>query len=784
MEHLKLTFRQLKRNPLLLYFTIPGLAVGLCAFLLLAVYLKFELSFDKHFPNGDRVVRLCNKTYLEGDRQTLSIALRTDYTQLPSQVPEIEKAVQMYHGWKSTIITETGKFNDLFQMWADPEFFDVFGLKLIQGNTGEALAGKTSVVLTRSTALKLFGTVECVGKSFKLDDSQLFVTGVMNDIPKTTHFKFDLLTPMASNEFMTRQGSLEFSTYYLLKKGTSKEKADQKIAAVNDKLMEIWKQRGSLNNTKTETYTESLHRIHLHTQTSMDQVPKTDMSQLLIVVGIAFLIFLMALINYINMYLLHGEKRISEIAIRKVSGASKGDLSFQFYYENGVIALIALLLGLGLAVLVQPLFAKMIDMPLTTSDMFTPLGIVLIVTILSLLVILSGAYPSVFLSKIDMVSGLKGKRLHISKGRFSKTVVLVQFFITVLLISSVVIIRAQIKHLKDVPLGFDINNVTSVQNFSDLTMRNSKNIKMELEKLPFIQSVGVSQHRMGGRCSGQSIALANSTDEKPIKEYRVFPGFCENMRLQLKDGGFFDANTSGNKGIILNEAAMKMLGLTFTPGMQVFYKGEPAEVRGVVKDFYFDGNAGNPIDPLVLTRVLDYAGVMYLRTNQPFTADNRKRVAAVFNQFDPENVVSFTPLGDLYKAKFTKEERVFSMVSSGACLAIILSFVGILSLSLMNVDRRTKEIGIRKVAGSSEREIMVKLLSETLLLVTIASLFAFGVAYYLMRQWLNGFAVRIHLHPGYFLLSGLFAFVIVLLAVSWQSWRAATRNPVEALRYE
>ncbi|MDD4646065.1 MAG: FtsX-like permease family protein, partial [Bacteroidales bacterium] len=400
------------------------------------------------------------------------------------------------------------------------------------------------------------------------------------------------------------------------------------------------------------------------------------------------------------------------------------------------------------------------------------------------LVLLSGAYPSIYLSKIDMVSGLKGKHRNLSKGRFSKSVVLVQFFITVLLICSLIVIRAQIKHLKEVPLGFDIHNVTSVQDFSDQTMKNLMNIKMELEKLPFIQSVGISQHRMGGRCSGQSISLANSTDEKPINEYRVFPGFCETMRLQLKSGDFFDTQATFNKGIILNEAAMRMLGLSFTPGMQVSYKGEPVEVRGVVRDFYSDGYAGNPIDPLVLTRVVDYGGIIYLRTDKPFTPDNQKRIAAVFNRFDPENVVSFAPLGDLYNAKFDKEERVFSMVSSGACLAIILSFVGILSLSLMNVARRTKEIGIRKVSGSSEKEVMGKLLGETLILVTIASLLAFVVAYFLMQKWLNGFAVRIHLSPGYFLLSGLFAFMIVLLAVSWQSWRAATRNPVDALRYE
>jgi putative ABC transport system permease protein len=783
MSNLRFAIRILERNPLLLYISVPGLAVGLCAVLLLVVYLNYELSFDRHFPTNDRVLRLCN-TEGEDKSRTLSISLRTAYTQLPAKVPEVEKAVQLYPGWQSTIISEKGIYSDLTLLYADPEFFDVFGLKLLQGNTSDALFGKSSIVLTKSTAEKLFGPGDCLGKSFKLEKSDVIVSGVISDMPKTTHFKFDMLMSLESNDFITRQGSLEFRTYYLIKKGASIEKARQNIAAANDELMIVWKSRGPLNKGKTETTTELLRDIHLHTKAQDDQVPRTNLSQLYIIIGIALFIFLIALVNFINIYLLHGEKRIAEIASRKVAGASRGMLSVQFYTETFIIAVIALLLGLGMAILAQPSFAKMINLPLTVSDIITSSGVISIMIVLVTLVIISGSYPSYFLSGINTVTGLKGKHRHFTRSSFSKMVVFIQFFITVLLLCSLVVTRAQIRYMKNVPLGFGLTGVMMVNDLSDETSKNAMNIKMELEKLPFVKGIGLSQHEMGRRCSGQWIALFTNRQVKPIKEYRVLSGFCETMRLQLIEGGFFNREESGQNEIILNEAAIRMLGIEYSPGMKVLYKDEPAVVTGIVKDFYYDGYAGNTIDPLVIKQVSEGASTFYIRTEGTLSLDQQKQVVAVFKQFDKENVPTFIPLGEIYKAKFEKDEQVFNMVSWGTYLAILLSFVGILSLSVLNVDRRTKEIGIRKVAGSSEAEIIANLLAETLLLITIASLFAFGVSYYLLLHWLSHFALKISLHAGYFIISGLLAFVIVLLAVSWQSWKAATRNPVEALRYE
>lgn len=784
MKNLKFAFRMLKRNPLLVYISIPGLAIGLSALLILSVYLKYEFSFDKHFSTNDRVLRLCNTLHGENQTEVSSAALRTAYTQLPEQVPEVEKAVQLNPGWDVRIKAEKGTFNDLQVMFADEEFFDVFGVKLLEGNTSEALAGKKNIVLAKSSAEKLFGSVDCVGKTLALDGSDLFVSGVMADLPKTTHFKFDLLQPMKANDFMISQGSLEFQTYYLIKKGVDLQTAGENIAAANDELMKVWKARGKLNDTKTETSAELLRDIHLHTKVEDDMVPKTNRMQLFIVSGITLFIFLIALINFINMYLLHGEKRIAEIASRKVAGATRSNLAGQFFRENGIIAFFALLMGLWFAVLVQPFFSRMINLPLTANDMFTPLGIAMIAIVLIVLVLIAGAYPSLHLSKINLVSGLKGKRQNVSHSGLSKSVVLVQFFITALLISSLIIIKAQIKHMKDVPLGFNAKDVVAIQDFSGQAARNTVSIKNELEKLPFIQSVGISQHRMGGGCSGQSIALLNSPNEKSVNEYRVMPGFCETMQLRLKEGRFFTDSQSDKKSIVLNEAAAKMLGLQFSPDMRVLCKGQPVKVAGVVKDFYFNGYAGKSVEPLVLSRVDNYGNIIYLRTLGSFTRENQKQVAGVIKEFDPDYRMSFRSLDDVYAAKFEKDERVFNMVSSGAFLAIVLSFVGMMALSILNVTRRIKEIGIRKVVGGSEAGIMGNLLGETFLLVSVASVFAFVVSYLLMVNWLSNFATKVNIHMSYFLISGLFALIIALFAVGWQSWRAATRNPVEALRYE
>ena len=782
MKNIRFAFRMLKRNPLLVYVSIPGLAIGLCAFLLLGVYLKHEFSFNKHFPTKNRVVRLYNTLYQPDETRTLSIGLRDAYTQLPQRVPEIEKATQLYSFGNYKLKTDTKSVDQVFTVVADPEFFDVFGIRLLRGNKTEALKGKNKVVLDETTAKKIFGTIDCVGKSVVQEKQVFMVSGVTPDLPKTTTFAYNALVSFATLEDVDSWGSLEFQTYYLLKPNVDIKSVGNKIAAANLEIMKPWIGRVQV---KVASGVEPISQIHLKTIVDDDMIPKTNMLHLYIVIGIAFFVLLIALINFMNMYLLHGEKRIAEIASRKSVGANRNILASQFFTETTIIAVLSIILALGCAVLAQPYFSKLINVKLTVGDMFNPLGIGMIICISVLLILFSGAYPSFYLSKINLVSGLKGKhqigRSHKGLGRAA---VLIQFFATVVLVSSLIIIRAQINRLKSVPLGFNQNNLVALVNFTNEN-KNLNAVKNELINLPFVQNAAVSGHFMGGGCSGQTIAeLGHAENKWPINQYRVQPGFGETMQLKLAKGRFFTDSEKDKATIIVNEAAVKMMGLKDPIGAKMVMWEQPLEIIGVVKDFYFDGYPGTQINPLVLSNQ-PAQNVLYLRTtDKTLTADQKKLILSTIHKFDPEYALTMLSIQDRYKAKFNKDERIMKMVSTGALVAIILSFIGLLSLSIMNVRRRTKEIGVRKVMGSNETSILIKLINEMLVLVGIASVFGFGLSYILMTKWLSNFAIKIPLHIGYFLLSGVFVLVLALAAVSWQSWRAATRNPVEALRYE
>lgn len=786
MQNLRFTFRMLKRNPLLVFVTIPGLAIGLSAVLLLTVYLKHELSYDRHFPTKDRVLRLYNKVTEKGQTTVYGIGLREACTQIPSQVPEVETATQIYGGrqWQVNVKSGDRQFPSLNILYADSGFFDVFGLNLIAGDEKNALAGENQVVLTSSTATKIFNRLDCIGQVVRISDKPFTVTGVVRDLPEETHFTFDLLASLQTWH-PDEWGSLEFFTYFLIDKNASPEEAGKKIAAANTKLLKSW---GEKFNVKVESGTELLSRIHLHSIVDFDLSPKGSMITIGIVAGIAFFILLIALVNYINLYILHGEKRIAEIASRKSLGANSKSLAGMFYTETGIIGFISLILAVLLTLVVQPYFSALMQFPAGISELLSPAGILLTLAFLAALVLISGAYPTFYLSRINLVNALKGKANQVKrKNGLSVASVLVQFSITVFLISSLVVIQAQVSYLKDIPLGFNPEHVIEISEYSSEMRTKYENIHEELSRLPFVEGVGSSYARMGGGGSGQGIKAYGTThDYSSIDEYRVQPGFCETMQMELLEGQFFATGERDKMSVILNEAAVKMLGLENPVGTQVLMSmfQEPMEVIGVVKDFYHVAHPGEPIEPLALTAYSDGVSRSYLRIAGDFTLDRYNQVAEILKRYDPEFIFGYSPLDAVYTAKFGNEERVMRLVSTGTFLAILISFVGLMALSLMHVSRRTKEIGIRKVTGSTVAEVMIRLLRQSVILVFISCVIAFGPGYLAMEQWLGNFSDKITLHAGYFLLSGLFALFFALLAVSWQSWKAATRNPVEALRYE
>ena len=782
MKNLHFIFRMFKRNPLLVYVNIPGLAIGLSAVILLSIYLKHELSFDKHFKNKDHVVRLYNSVTANGNSTNYGICLRKSYTELPGKVPEIESATQIYRGWTVTTELNEERYPGLQLLYADKDFFDVFGLELIYGNKKEALTGLDKIVLNETSAKRIFGRTDCVGEVIKMSDKPVTVSGVIKDLPSATHFNFDVLASMESIH-PEQWGGLELFTYYRINDRADINLVGEKIAAANDNIMQPWAQPF---NASVKSGVEKLAALHLHTVVRGDLSAKANTAQIMIVAAIAFFILLIALINFINLYVLHGEKRIAEIAARKSLGATKAALSKLFFSETGVIGLISFVLAIIISVLVHPYFAQVMQSKISYHDLFSSSGIVVSILILFVLIFAAGAYPSYYLSKLDLVNALKGKSLKIKrKSTLSRVAVVLQFTISVFLIIAFSVVLAQTHYMKNMPLGFNPDQVIGITNFDQLIRKSAPSIEDELRQLAFVKEVGSSTHGMGNGTSGQGIKMYGSPDNSlGINEYRINPGFDKTMQLELVEGRYFNNSEADKNGVILNEAAVKMLGGDVETGSLVDMHGEALTVIGIVKDFFYIDHPGEAIAPLVLTNYWYNVRNIYIRTHSTLSLAQQTQIEQIFKSYSPGFIYSQFSIKDVYSNKFKGEERIIKLVSSGAIMAIIISFIGLMALSILNVNRRKKEIGIRKVIGSSEVEVVRSLLSETFVLVCIAIAIACVGSYYALQNWLAGFVDRIALSPIYFLAGSVFALLIAFLAVGWKSWQAATRNPVEALRYE
>jgi putative ABC transport system permease protein len=393
MKNLRFIFRMFKRNPLLVYVNIPGLAIGLSAVLLLSVYLKHELSFDQHFKTKDHVVRLYNSVTENDITNNYGICLRKAYTEIPRQFPEIKSATQIFRSWSVTTEYKKERYPNLHMLHADSSFFDVFGLGLLQGDIREALAGENKVVLSASTAKKIFNRTDCVGEIISISEYPYVVSGVINDLPNNTHFNFDLLGSLQSLH-PEQWGGLELFTYFRINDNADSKTTGEKIARANEKIMKPWAEPFGAT---VKSGVEKLTSLHLHTVVDSDLSAKGSMTQITIVATIAFFILLIALINFINLYILHGEKRIAEIAARKSLGATKTVLSKQFFAETGTIGLLSFVLSIVIAMLIQPFFAQIMQSEISYSDMLSPSGILVALAILAILIVVSGSYPSYYL---------------------------------------------------------------------------------------------------------------------------------------------------------------------------------------------------------------------------------------------------------------------------------------------------------------------------------------------------------------------------------------------------
>ena len=773
-------FNSYKRSRFFLWVNITGLAIGLAASILLILFVVNELSYDKHFANYKRIVRLITVSNAGGNLTYYPINLRTAYTELPQNVPGVEAAVQLYNLYGPEVISGRQRFEKVNAMLADPEFFKVFQMKFVEGNAETSFTAPNAAILTRRYATIMFGSAgAAMNQTISIMGIDFVVSGVVEELPKNTSFNFDFLGAIACVPFLKDTGGgLEWQTYYLIKKEASLRTVRIGIENAYRTLVKPWGERVGDPDARGET--EMLSNVHLQSKAFGTS---GSMRFIYILTGLAFFILILAVTNFINLFMTQGEMRMQEIGIRKSNGALISDIVRLFFSEVTMVVGIAFVIGFFLAVVCIPAFGQLINKNIDMIQLLNPMFIIAGIFLFVITVVLSAFYPAIYLSRFSPLEIL-GKRIRFSKRRLTAVTVIFQSIISIVLLSVILVLFKQSAYLQKLPLGYNPENVMSVA-VNDTIIKSYQAVKQDLLQYPEIKAVAGSNHLFGGGTSGQIIALwgAPQEDNKPINEYRMMTGMPELMGLKLVEGRFWrEDDPDSVRMLILNEAAVKMLGGESPLDKTYSYWGQ-AKVIGVVKDFYY-GDPALTIAPIALNRVPNsrFINIRFSENVDPIKA--RQITLDVFHKIDPDFVLNPIWSVDVYKDKFKEIKTLSLTVLIGSVISIFVAMLGLLAIHLYSAMRRTKEIGIRRVHGANKSSVFLLLTLDVLKWIGIAALFAIPAAVYIVHEMLNNYANRVHPDWTVFAFPILIQCVIAVLTISGVSLRVLSQNPVNALKTE
>lgn len=784
-NRLKNLFRLTGRNKLALATNITGVAIGLASTILLVIYILHETSYDRYFSRSENIFRL-NTIWIEnGNSSYMPINLRSAFTEVPAKIPEIESAVQIYRGWDMEVCSNEVRFAGNRLLFVDSTFFNLFDFKVLEGSANQALKAPNSVVLTKKMAQKIFGDKHALGQSILAENKSYTIAAIIEDVPVNTHFQFDFLMPMSAIGNLNQLQGLEFFTYYLIKPAAEPGSTILKICETNTQIL---KDRFASFNYDFSSSVEPLNKIHLYSPASYDLGRQGSIKTIFLVGVIAFMVMFLALTNFINLFIVEGEQRAKEIGVRKVSGAGKAALIKQFFSEASFIVLISFLIGLILAVVMLPQFGNLMQREFSISLLKAPVFIFSLAGVFLLTLLLSGAYPAFYLSRLKPVSIISKQPGKTSRKKYVMNLAGgLQLIITLFLLTVLFGIQKQTHYLKNLSPGFNPDGLVNIFNLNDKMKGQYSSIRDELMDLPEIIGVAASSHTIGAGTSGQGIRLVEEPEDnlKSVNEYRIQPGLCNLLELQLADGRFFDPERPADRnGIILNEAAVKELGLTSAVGRQVVMFNDPMEIIGVVKDFRYQ-SAAREIQPLVMTSYSRNFNNIVVRLAPNALYDNViGKIEKVLKSFDNGYIINTRVTRDIYTQYYADEERLGQLTRLGAVLAIVIVMMGIFMLVSQSIVRRTKEIGVRKVLGGTIGNMIILIYSNSLKWTAIAALIAVPLSYLYLRQWLGEYAVKTPIGWWLFIEGLVIVLLLETIITFAHTWRAATRNPVEALRYE
>ena len=773
-NHFKITLRNIQKNKLHYFINITGLSIGLAVFLFIASYVLNEVNHDRQHANRARIYQTGTGDH-NGTPGPMAQLLR-------DQFPEILRSVRFRYNYGAGNFRHNGKNYKIERSYfVDPSVFEVFSFPVLQGNPDRALDSPFSIVLTKSEADKIFGTTDPIEKILNVEGQDLKVTAVIEDVPENSTIQFHSLISFKTLERISPNianswGSFLFQTYFLFPETHDADEIESRLARF------IYSKYAGYDTWPQSRKDQLAFRLRPFKSLYFDvdrggSMLHGNIQNVTIFTAVALFVLFIAIINFINLSTATASIRVREVGMRKVLGSSRGQLLRQFLAESVFLILGSSILAFVLVVLTKKNFFSLIGKQIDFGYMLSPFIVLVFLVAAVCMGLISGLYPALYLSSFQPADVLQGKARKGSRGSvFRKALIIVQFSISVVLITCAFVVGSQMDFIRKRDLGFDKNQILWFEASGSLRQK-AEVLKTKLKEHPGIVNVATSNFTKPGVRSMWGRMWRDK--QMDIDVFLVDPGYIPTMGLEIAEGRNFLKESDRKRTCILNESAAREFGMESPVGELVSRQ----TVVGIVKDFHFR-SLHHEIGPLLLVYQLDANPIINVRISTENVGQTIAFINKTLDELVPDAPFEYHFFDESFEALYQREQKFERLFFFFSAFAIFIACLGLFGLASFMADRRTKEIGIRKVLGASSGNVVLLLSREFTKWVVLSNVVAWPVAYFAMNRWLEDFAYRTKIGAWVFVASGLITLIIALLTVSSKAIKAALSNPADSLRYE
>ena len=799
-NYIKIAFRNIRRQKFYSLINISGLAIGMACFILIILFINHEFSYDNFHRNADNIYRVAVEAQINEDFLNVAVSAGPLAPEMEKCFPEVVKATRLDSENESVLISYNDrKFYENKLIYADTGFFQIFSFKMLRGNPSTALSEKYSLVFTESTAKKIFCDEDPFGKIVRYNDKyNLMVTGIVEDPPDNSHIDFNLIISFKTlrdfpfAERLDRWGSMNFLTYIQIIENYDHQKLEEKLPEFISSRMGENLDTLAAQGIRFDPYLQPLKKIHLHSHLLGELQTNGDINYVYIFLAIAIFILIIACINFVNLATARSTKRAKEVGLRKTLGANKSDLIIQFIGESVMLSFFALLISMILIEIALPTFNELTGKNLVFLNLQNWPFVIFLFIFAFFVGVFAGLYPAFYLSSFQPIVVIKG-RIQSGAGRsfFRNALVIFQFFISITLIISTIIIIQQFHYLKNIYPGFEKEQVIIVPLRENKTAVERKAMKNEFLRLPQVKSVSFASNYPGtqiGKWGCSPEGTGSESNQWIVALISIDEDYIETLEMKLLRGRNFsiDGKTEEKK-ILINETLANKAGWKDPVGKRI-YIGERNEenkytVIGLVEDSHFS-SLREPIESMIFILDPQRKNTLLIKTEAQNMPETIEALEEKWMQFEPSKPFDYFFLSNSFSELYSNEEKLARIFTYFTVLTIIIACLGLFGLSSFTIEQRTKEIGVRKVFGATTGNLIFRLSVSFVRLVLIANIIAWPVAYYFMSRWLHNFAYPVNISFEIFILAGFISIIIALLTVFFIALKAASTNPINTLRYE